>query len=296
MLHCRKVSASTMDPKNLNLLRNYRPRLALIHTEPTCGQNAHSLGECNAWVKPGRFSTRIRRCRPDVRSGCTLEESLTEFLALSPPWCVACVGIWAALWCSSHWRDAAGASCNMSSASRGGSRRRSPACNRAPCGRARPGPHRADRGSRHVRRDLSAQGRGAGRRPGVRLRRGAVRPPGAFPGAAQPRWPIAAAARSSLTRSGLAAARRAARSQPRYVPSAEPRMLTPPPGAERYRAPSAATGRRADVDQPAGHRSACQRRRASIPIRSACDGRAARRLSAERAAGRTVAARHDRRR
>jgi hypothetical protein len=52
-----------------------------------------------------------------------------------------------------------------------------------------------------------------------------VRPPGSIPGAAQPRWPVAA---QPLAPPPM--------SQPRYVPSAEPRMLTPL-GAARYAAP-----------------------------------------------------------
>jgi len=64
-----------------------------------------------------------------------------------------------------------------------------------------------------------------------------VRPPGAIPGASQPRWPIAS--------QPIPAA-----AQPRYVPSAEPRMLTPPSGADRYAAPPAPSGAPMPISPP----------------------------------------------
>ena len=63
-----------------------------------------------------------------------------------------------------------------------------------------------------------------------------VRPPGAIPGASQPRWPIASQPLAPV-------------GQPRYVPSAEPRMLTPL-GAERYAAPPRPAGAPMSISPP----------------------------------------------
>ena len=145
-------------------------------------------------------------------------------------------------------------------------------------GRRRRRPHRADRGPGHVRRRFSAEGRGARRERGARLRRRGVRPPGCDSGRAR-----AAAAAALADREQAAATQRAAAGQP-------PLCAGRPAAPHVDQAPGTADAAALSAPQPISARPPSQSARAAAGSCGSAAGAVDRRSTPPRRASAATAA------